>query len=65
MELTEAITRRAGGLAGERALRGADAVHLASALVFGRAQVLVTVWDLRLRAGARAAGLPVAPAGDP
>lgn len=58
--LSEAVTQHAGRLAGERSLRGADAVHLASALAIG-ADIILAVWDQRLRAGARATGVRVAP----
>ena len=63
VELTRAVERSAGQLAPRHALRGADAVHLASALAVGDAELIVAVWDRRLHAGARAAGLRVAPAG--
>ena len=62
IELTEPVTRLAGELARAHALRGADAIHLASALAFGDAEVIVAVWDVRLREGVEAAGLRVAPA---
>jgi hypothetical protein len=62
VELTAAVEQRAGHLAGEHALRGADAVHLASALAIGDPDLVVAVWDRRLHAGARAAGTRVAPA---
>lgn len=65
VELTETITQHAGELAGEHALRGADAVHLASVLAMGTTETLVAVWDRQLRAGARAAGVSVAPGDDP
>ncbi len=65
VELTETITRHAGELAGAHALRGADAVHLASVLAMGRAEIPFAVWDRRLRAGAQAAGVPVAPEDHP
>ncbi|RAN71986.1 VapC toxin family PIN domain ribonuclease [Bacillus sp. SRB_336] len=61
VELTEIITKHAGELAGEHALRGADAVHLASVLAIGAADTLLAVWDNRLRIGAEAAGIQVAP----
>jgi uncharacterized protein len=41
VELTESVTVRAGQLASQRALRGADAVHLASLLAVGAAKTLV------------------------
>lgn len=65
VELTEAITQSAGELAGEHALRGADAVHLASVLALGPVEIRFAVWDRRLRVGAHAAGVPVAPGSDP
>lgn len=63
VELTRAVERSAGHLAPLHALRGAGAVHLASALAVGDAELIVAVWDRRLHSGARAAGLRVAPAG--
>lgn len=63
IELTAAIARSAGELAGEHALGGADAVHLASVLALGDAAVVFAVWDRRLRRGARAAGVRLAPGG--
>lgn len=62
VELTETITSRAGQLARTHALRGADAVHLASALAVGVDELIFAVWDQRLRSGAEAAGAQVAPA---
>jgi predicted nucleic acid-binding protein len=62
VELTPAVERRAGDLAREHALRGADAVHLASALAIGEPDLIIAVWDRRLHAGALAAGSNVAPA---
>jgi len=62
IELTRAVERNAGQLAPRHALRGADAVHLASALAVADAELVVAVWDRRLHAGAQAAGLRVAPA---
>lgn len=52
-----------GQLAFSHALRGAGAVHLASALVIGDPGLIMAVWDRRLHAGARSASLRVAPAG--
>jgi uncharacterized protein len=62
VELTEAVQLRAGQLARDLALRGADATHLASALVVGHPQLLMAVWDRRLAAAAQASGLAVSPA---
>jgi len=62
VELTAAVERRAGQLARSYALRGADAVHLASALALGDPELIIAVWDRRLHAGAASAELRVAPA---
>ncbi len=62
VELSPDVERAAGELAVLHRLRGADAVHLASAIALGSQEVTVAVWDKRLHAGAAAAGLPVAPA---
>ena len=59
--LTPAVTRTAGHIAQSHSLRGADAIHLASALEVSDADVVVAVWDRRLHAAALAEGLPVAP----
>ena len=61
VELTAEVERHAGHLARLHALRGADSVHLASALAIGEPDLVVAVWDQRLHAGARAAHLRVAP----
>lgn len=63
VELTASVEQEAGRLARTHSLRGADAVHLASALAVAGPGLVVTAWDRRLRAGASAAGLAVAPAG--
>ncbi len=62
VELTADVERAAGALAARQHLRGADAVHLASALALGARDLTVAVWDKRLHAGATAIGLAVAPA---
>ena len=62
VELSVAVEQHAGKLAGLHSLRGADAVHLASALAIGDTDLVVAVWDRGLHAGAQAAGLRVAPA---
>lgn len=61
IEITDRIARRAGELAREHALRGSDAVHLASALVLDVDDLVVAAWDRRMRAGAVAAAMSVAP----
>jgi uncharacterized protein len=65
VEFTERIAARAGQLAGEQALRGADAVHLASALAVGTEALLFAAWDQRLRSGAEATGIRLAPETEP
>lgn len=62
VELTERVEADAGRLASEHALRGADAVHLASALALRDPQLVMAVWDRRLSAAATASGLAVSPA---
>jgi len=62
VELTRAVEQSAGRLAARHALRGADAVHLASAMAVSQPGLIVAAWDRRLRACAQAAGLAVTPA---
>ena len=62
VELSAQVEQTAGELAKIHRLRGADAVHLASALALGSPDLTVLVWDKRLHAGAVAVGLSVAPA---
>ena len=62
VELTPAVEQQAGQLAKSHALRGADAVHLASVLAINDPDLVVAVWDRRLQAGILAAGAQVAPA---
>ena len=62
VELTAELERVAGELSEQHALRGADAVHLASALAVHAPDLLVAVWDDRLRSGMTAAGLAIVPA---
>jgi predicted nucleic acid-binding protein len=61
VELTAAVEQHAGQLTRSHALRGAAAVHLASALAIGDYDLVMAVWDRRLHTGARSAGLRVAP----
>jgi uncharacterized protein len=62
VELTAAVQHHAGQLARTHAVRGADAVHLASAMAVADPDLVMAVWDRRLHTGAAAAGLYVAPA---
>jgi uncharacterized protein len=61
VELSAAVERDAGELAHRHGLRGADAVHLASARALAETELIVAVWDRRLHAGALAERLIVAP----
>lgn len=61
VELTADVARRAGDLAWDHALSGADAIHLASALAVGDPGLIVAAWDRRLHAAA-SRHLAVAPA---
>ena len=61
VELTPDVERHAGQLARSHALRGADAVHLASALAVNDDDLVIAVWNRRLHGGALAAGIRVAP----
>lgn len=62
IELSSDVETVAGELAALHRLRGADAVHLASALALGSDEVTMAVWDQRLHTGAATVGLLVAPA---
>lgn len=61
VELSAAISQHAGDLARRHALRGADAVHLASARAIGE-DVIFAAWDRRLRSGAISVGISAVPA---
>lgn len=62
VELTPAVSAAAATLASRFVLGGAEAVHLASALVLVDAAPILVAWDLRLCTAALEAGLDVAPA---
>ncbi len=61
VEATSVVASLAGDVAEQFALRGYDAVHLASVLVLDDPQVIVAAWDHRLRRSVRAARLRIAP----
>jgi predicted nucleic acid-binding protein len=61
VELTDNIADHAGQLATSHALRGADAVHLASVLAIGIDDAVFAVWDQRLRTAGQQAALRLAP----
>lgn len=54
--IDEALARAAGELASRHALRGYDAVHLASALAVEADDVVLVTWDDDLGDAARATG---------
>ncbi len=56
-----ALAKAAGELAERRALRGYDAVHLASALSIDDPDVVLATWDRALADAAGQEGLAVAP----
>jgi uncharacterized protein len=61
LELGKEIVRAAGELAEQLALRGYDAVHLASALAASGGDFVLATWDRDLGSAALALGLAVAP----
>lgn len=54
---TGPVCRQAGDLAERHALRGYDAVHLASALTLGVAITVLATWDISLRRAALVEGV--------
>ncbi|MEH3078158.1 MAG: type II toxin-antitoxin system VapC family toxin [Quadrisphaera sp.] len=62
VELTAATSATAARIAAEHALRGADAVHLASLAAVGEDHCVMAVWDARLHAAAQTIGFRTAPA---
>lgn len=60
VELTGGIVRSAGDLCEAHALRGYDAVHLASAMMIRAPDLVMTTWDRDLANAARTGGLNVA-----
>ncbi len=58
--IDEPLARQAGDLAGQHALRGYDAVHLACALNVEGDDVLLATWDNDLNSAARATGQLIA-----
>ncbi|MCR6492403.1 type II toxin-antitoxin system VapC family toxin [Cellulomonas sp. P24] len=61
VEVTAEIMATAARLIARHPVRGADAVHLASALAVASPDLVVAVWDEHLAAAARAEGLTVVP----
>jgi predicted nucleic acid-binding protein len=65
VELSVQISHQAGRLCRIHRLKGADGVHLASALAVNDGNLIVAGWDQRLQTGAVEAGLRVAPTSVP
>jgi predicted nucleic acid-binding protein len=61
IEVNQELVERATELALAHELRSLDALHLASALILPREDLIVAVWDRRLHAAARAEGLGLFP----
>lgn len=61
VELTDEVQQVAGALTASHRLRGADAVHLASALALGSPDLTVAVWDKHLHTAAADIGFFLAP----
>jgi uncharacterized protein len=61
VDADQALARHAGRLAGDLALRGYDAVHLATALALADGDVTLVTWDGDLSEAALKVGLAVAP----
>jgi predicted nucleic acid-binding protein len=59
--LDEALARAAGALAERHALRGYDAVHLASALAVDDRDLVVATWDRALADAANAQDRAIVP----
>lgn len=62
VEIDDEISKAAGDLAEDHALRGFDSVHLASAVALADDTMILATWDADLRRAAVDAGLRVAPA---
>ena len=61
VDVSDDIARYAGDLAERHALRGYDAVHLASALATAADDAVLVTWDDDLGRAARAEGLAIVP----
>lgn len=62
VEIDDEISKAAGDLAEDYALRGFDLIHLASAVALTDDSMIMATWDADLRRAAVDAGLRVAPA---
>jgi uncharacterized protein len=61
IEVDQDLVEHSAALAVKLDLRSLDALHLASALVLPRTDLVMATWDRRLHVGARAEGLDVLP----
>jgi predicted nucleic acid-binding protein len=61
VELSQDVVHAGGDLAEQLALRGYDAVHLASAVAASDADFIVATWDRDVGSAALALGIAVAP----
>jgi hypothetical protein len=61
VELDRSVAETAGDVAERFAMRAYDAVHLASALTVGQADLLFVTWDEKLASAGRRAELDVIP----
>lgn len=62
IEIDDELSKSAGDLAEEHALRGFDSIHLASAVALADDSMLLATWDADLRRAAVDFGLRIAPA---
>jgi predicted nucleic acid-binding protein len=62
VELSFEVERSAGTITRRTLLRGADSIHLASALAVGKSHVIIAVWDRKLHDAALEEGFRVVPA---
>lgn len=61
IEVDQRLVEEAADLSLHHDLRSLDALHLASALLLARHDLVVLTWDRRLHAAARSCGLRVLP----
>jgi len=61
VEVSPAVTERAAVLIEDHALRGGDALHLASALLLSSPELVLAAWDSHLADAARGEGIRVVP----
>lgn len=61
VEVSPAVAERAAALIDHHALRGGDALHLASALLLDSPELVLAAWDSHLADAARGEGIRVVP----